>query len=115
VAAYCDIEEVEIRKQGVHTIRPKKRVVIKREEETKSPQEIALEEAMLSAYKDNRPKICFVCLRNDGAPFEERIHEFINQSSAIFHPGKSLLQITFGFLPLTYMRAIPIIVSFSSP
>jgi hypothetical protein len=53
VAAYCKIEEGQTPRRGKSSNRSKK-VVVKREEETKSPQEIALEEAMLSVYYGGR-------------------------------------------------------------
>jgi hypothetical protein len=75
VAAYCKIEEGATPKRGKPSNRSK-RVVIKQEEETKSPQEIALEMAILSVYTEPRPKICFVCLGNENALFDKRIHSF---------------------------------------
>jgi hypothetical protein len=75
VAAYCKVEEGETPKRGKLTSRPK-RVVIKREEDTKSPEEIALENAMLSVYTEKRPTICFICLGNESAPFNKRVYSF---------------------------------------
>ena len=75
VTAYCKIEEGETPKRGIPSGRTKN-IVIKQEEDTKSPQERALEAAMLSVYTEKRPKICFLCLGNEGAPFDKRIHSF---------------------------------------
>jgi hypothetical protein len=74
VAAYCKVEEGETPKGG----RPRrpKTVAIKREEDTRSPQEIELEAATLLVLKEERPKICFLCLGNEGLSFEKRTYSF---------------------------------------
>lgn len=75
VTAYCKIEEGETPNRGRATGRSKP-VFIKKEEDTKSPEELALEAAKLSVFRDKRPTMCFVCLGNKAAPLEQRVFSF---------------------------------------
>jgi hypothetical protein len=51
-------------------------VAIKQKEDTGSPQERGLEAAMLLVLKEERPKICFLCLGNESLPFKRRTYSF---------------------------------------
>jgi hypothetical protein len=75
VTAYCKIEEGETPKRGKATSQLKS-TFIKKEEDMKSSQELALEAAMLSVLKDKRPTICFLCLGNEIAPLAKRMYSF---------------------------------------
>jgi len=73
VAAYCEVEEGETPKRG----RPRRpKTVAIKQEDTRSPQEMELEAAMLLVLKEERPKICFLCLGNESLPFEKRTYSF---------------------------------------
>jgi hypothetical protein len=54
--------------------------IIKSEEEPQSPSKILhkrqLDMAMISVYKERRPKICFICLGNEKLPIGKRVYSF---------------------------------------
>jgi uncharacterized protein DUF3435 len=76
VTAYCKIEEGRTPKRVRSSLRQAKAGAIKQEKDMQSPQDRALEAAMLSVFKEKRPTICFLCLGNDTAPFNDRIYSF---------------------------------------
>jgi len=45
----------------------------------------ALERAKLSLYKEKRPKICFICLRNKNLAISKRIYKFYTLAALIKH------------------------------
>lgn len=40
------------------------------------PLKKELDAAMLSVYKDKRPRICFLCLGNEQLPMDRRVYSF---------------------------------------
>jgi len=97
IVLYCGIEE-----GGMHS-GPKRlssRVAPPGKSEEDSQRDLdeeALEAAKVSVYKEKRPKICFLCLGNEGLPLEQRIHPFGSPSDLTKHFNrKHLLNIEEG-------------------
>lgn len=76
VTAYCKIEEGQTLKRGKPLGRAKIAVIKQERDVTPSPQEVAIEAAMLSVYEETRPRICFLCLGNGALPLEARVYPF---------------------------------------
>jgi hypothetical protein len=74
VMAYYRIEEGETPKHG----RPpsKRQAAFKQEESKQSPQGKELEAAMLCVLREDRPKICFLCLGKQDLPHGSRVYSF---------------------------------------
>lgn len=45
----------------------------------------ALEAAKVSVYKEQRPRICLVCVANKTLPFEQQIHKFYTSGDLSKH------------------------------
>jgi hypothetical protein len=58
-----------------------------------SPQDRALEAAMLSVFKEKRPTICFLYLGNDTTLFSDCIHSFNKLSDLSKHFRRKHLSI----------------------
>jgi hypothetical protein len=54
--------------------------------------EEALEAAKISVFKDKRPKICFLCLGNEGLPLAQRIRPFSTPGDLSKHLGRKHLK-----------------------
>jgi hypothetical protein len=89
ITAYCKIEEgptSRLRKSGVGRAKPiaKNRRDLD-DENILSPQDKALEAAMLSVFKDTRPTLCFLCVGNTALPLDERIRLFSSPGNLSVH------------------------------
>lgn len=72
VAAYCAVEEGRVIRRSASS--HGQATAVKREES--DPLEQALEAAMVSVYREKRPKVCFLCLGNQELPVKDRIYSF---------------------------------------
>lgn len=55
-------------------------------------EEEALESAKISVYKEKRPRVCFLCLGNEGLPLAQRIHAFSTPGDLSKHFGRKHLK-----------------------
>lgn len=89
VTLYCGIEE-----GGMNPIR-----IGRRSRNAASPvksqldyDEEALEAAKISVFKEKRPKVCFLCLGNEGLPLAQRIRPFSTPGDLSKHLGRKHLK-----------------------
>jgi hypothetical protein len=89
VTLYCGVEEGgmnPIRRGGrSRNTAPPVKSQLEYEEE-------ALEAAKVSVFKEKRPKVCFLCLGNEGLPLAQRIHPFGTPGDLSKHFGRKHLK-----------------------
>lgn len=89
VSLYCGVEEggmnpIRIVRQSRNATPPVK--------SQQTYDEEALEAAKISVFKEKRPKICFLCLGNEGLPLAQRIHPFSTPGDLSKHLGRKHLK-----------------------
>ena len=89
VTLYCGIEE-----GGMYPVQKAGRsrnIALSTKSQLKYDEE-ALEAAKVSVYKEERPKICFLCLGNERLPLAQRIHSFSTPGDLTKHFGRKHLK-----------------------
>jgi hypothetical protein len=89
VTLYCGIEE-----GGMYPVQKAGRsrnIALSTKSQPRYDEE-ALEAAKVSVYKDERPKICFLCLANERLPLAQRIHSFSTPGDLTKHFGRKHLK-----------------------
>ncbi|CAI9635546.1 unnamed protein product [Alternaria burnsii] len=89
VTLYCGIEE-----GGMYPVQKAGRsrnIALPTKSQLRYDEE-ALEAAKVSVYKDERPKICFLCLGNERLPLAQRIHSFSTPGDLTKHFGRKHLR-----------------------
>ncbi|CAN9361177.1 unnamed protein product [Alternaria alternata] len=89
VTLYCGIEE-----GGMYPVQKAGRsrnIALSTKSQLRYDEE-ALEAAKVSVYKEERPKICFLCLGNETLPLAQRIHSFSTPGDLTKHFGRKHLR-----------------------
>ncbi|CAN9454731.1 unnamed protein product [Alternaria alternata] len=89
VTLYCGIEE-----GGMYPVQKAGRsrnIALSTKSQPRYDEE-ALEAAKVSVYKEERPKICFLCLGNERLPLAQRIHSFSTPGDLTKHFGRKHLK-----------------------
>ncbi|CAN9175099.1 unnamed protein product [Alternaria alternata] len=89
VTLYCGIEE-----GGMYPVQKAGRsrnIALSTKSQLRYGEE-ALEAAKVSVYKEERPKICFLCLGNERLPLAQRIHSFSTPGDLTKHFGRKHLK-----------------------
>ncbi|XP_014550159.1 hypothetical protein COCVIDRAFT_116292 [Bipolaris victoriae FI3] len=91
VTLYCGIEE-----GGMNPIRKgtRSRNAALPAKSQAGYEEEALELAKISVYKEKRPRVCFLCLGNQGLPLAQRIYAFCTPGDLSKHFGRKHLRHT---------------------
>ncbi|KAF2263259.1 hypothetical protein CC78DRAFT_554127 [Lojkania enalia] len=76
VMQYCGVEEGGTHPSRAMRTRTYSAPHTKCKDDLRSRDEMALEAAKVSVYKDHRPTICFMCLANGELPIADRIYSF---------------------------------------
>ncbi|EMD84663.1 hypothetical protein COCHEDRAFT_1167444 [Bipolaris maydis C5] len=89
VTLYCDMEE-----GGMNPIRKgdRSRNAALPAKSQPGYEEEAVELAKVSVYKEKRPRVCFLCLGNEGLPLAQRIYAFSTPGDLSKHFGRKHLK-----------------------
>ncbi|KAF2844126.1 C2H2 finger domain protein [Plenodomus tracheiphilus IPT5] len=83
VTLYCGVEE-----GGMNPIGRRSRTPVPPVKSQLGYEEEAFEAAKVSVFKEKRPKVCFLCLGNEGLPLAQRIRPFGTPGDLSKHFGR---------------------------
>jgi hypothetical protein len=89
VTLYCGVEEGGMNPIQIGGRSRNATLLVKSQLED---EEEALEAAKVSVFKEKRPKVCFLCLGNEGLPLVQRIYPFGTPGDLSKHFGRKHLQ-----------------------